>query len=182
MNPYNVTESNEYKTMKKLQEHNLDVFVQKNHDYGDSFFKLWNKMGKDAILGAYSRISDKYNRFEHYVLSLRHEEGLMVNDESIFDTLVDMANYCLMTAVALELNKTTFTEDSCSKETTIISAWDSVPTKEPNYDKLTSYPDARNDMKYVEGVRGAEISSNTIHSNQDTSRINIPRRNTNGNF
>lgn len=176
MNPYNVKESNEYKAMKKLQEHNLDVFVQKNHDYGDSFFKLWNKMGKDAILGAYSRISDKYNRFEHYALSLRHKEGLMVNDESITDTLIDLANYCLMTAVAIELRKTNATMDVCSQKTTISA-------KEPNYDTVTTtYPDVNNYIKNVDDARDVETSSTTIHSNQDTSRINIPRRNTNGNF
>lgn len=112
MNSYDVTQSIEYQIIKRLQDHNLSTFVKKNHDYGDSFFQVWNKMGNDAILGAYSRISDKYNRFEHYVLYLRHEEGLMVNDESIFDTLVDMANYCLMTAAAIEMDKTKALENS----------------------------------------------------------------------
>jgi len=105
MNLSDVTQSKEYKTIKRLQDHNLATFLNKNHDYGDSFFKVWDKMGNDAILGAYSRISDKYNRFEHYALYLRHEEGLMVTDESIFDTLVDMANYCLMTAAAIVISK-----------------------------------------------------------------------------
>lgn len=171
MNPYNVTESIEYKTLKRLQEHNLDVFVKKNHDYGDSFFKVWNKMGDDAILSAYSRISDKYNRFEHYALSLRHEEGLMVGDESIIDTLVDMANYCLMTAVAIDMSR--------SKNST--------PETDLQESLKSQYATAPVSGKHVEFVADDPISNNILMSNApnpnvDVSRINIPRRNTNGNF
>ena len=175
MNPYNVTESIEYKTLKRLQEHNLDVFVKKNHAYGDSFFKVWNKMGDDAILSAYSRISDKYNRFEHYALSLRHEEGLMVNDESIVDTLIDLGNYCLMTAVAIELSKgtkpsTDLQEPLNSQGTFVQGIADKYNEKQVNFE-----------------VESNNSSTNTkpitfIDNSTDISRINIPRRNTNGNF
>lgn len=180
MNPYNVTESIEYKTLKSLQEHNLDVFVKKNHDYGDSFFKVWNKMGDDAILSAYSRISDKYNRFEHYALSLRHAEGLMVGDESIVDTLIDMGNYCLMTAVAIELSKnskpvTDLHESLVSQDVTSTDSGKHVEFSV--YDTISNNTSMSNTP-----ISNNTSMLNTPNPNVDVSRINIPRRNTNGNF
>lgn len=72
-----------------------DIYRKKNHDYGDSFHKsivMW------GIKSAGVRISDKYNRF----VELMTSDDQMVEDESIKDTLLDMANYCLMTLMELE--------------------------------------------------------------------------------
>lgn len=81
---------------KKLNE----IYAKKNHDYGDSFGETFNKLG---IVSAITRISDKYNRLVS--LSMLPEEERKVKDESITDTLLDMANYCIMTVIELDKDK-----------------------------------------------------------------------------
>lgn len=78
-----------------------DTYERKNHDYGDSFGETYKKLG---IISAITRISDKYNRL--VTLCTLPEEERKVKDESISDTLLDMANYCIMTEIELRKNKT----------------------------------------------------------------------------
>lgn len=77
-----------------------ETYENKNHDYGDSFGETFNKLG---IVSAVTRISDKYNRLVS--LCMLPEEERKVKDESIVDTLLDMANYCIMTVIELEKDK-----------------------------------------------------------------------------
>lgn len=77
-----------------------ETYKNKNHDYGDSFGETFNKLG---IVSAVTRISDKYNRLVS--LCMLPEEERKVKDESIVDTLLDMANYCIMTVIELEKDK-----------------------------------------------------------------------------
>lgn len=72
------------------------IYEQKNHDYGNSFGETFDKLG---IISAVTRISDKYNRLVS--LCMLPDEERMVKDESITDTLLDMANYCIMTVIEL---------------------------------------------------------------------------------
>lgn len=72
------------------------TYEQKNHDYGNSFGETYKKLG---IISAITRISDKYNR----ICSLANKQAL-VKDESIKDTLLDLANYCIMTVIEMEEN------------------------------------------------------------------------------
>ena len=73
-----------------------ETYKNKNHDYGNSFGETFNKLG---IVSAVTRISDKYNRLVS--LCMLPEEERKVKDESITDTLLDMANYCIMTVIEL---------------------------------------------------------------------------------
>lgn len=75
-----------------------DIYARKNHDYGNSFGETFDKLG---IISAVTRISDKYNRLVS--LCMLPESERKVKDESIEDTLLDMANYCIMTVI--EMNK-----------------------------------------------------------------------------
>ena len=79
----------------ELSVYNHEVYLKKNQDYGDSFGKTYKSLG---IISAVTRISDKYSR----LVSLATKENRQVEDESIKDTLLDMANYCLMTVIELE--------------------------------------------------------------------------------
>ena len=72
------------------------VYAQKNHDYGNSFGETFDKLG---VISDVTRISDKYNRFVS--LCTKPEEERKVKDESITDTLLDMANYCIMTVIEM---------------------------------------------------------------------------------
>lgn len=72
----------------------------KGRDYGDSFGETYQKLG---IISAITRISDKYNRLMS--LATKPEEERKVKDESIQDTLLDMANYCIMTVIEMEAER-----------------------------------------------------------------------------
>lgn len=75
---------------KELQE----IFVKKNTDYGNSFEESLEKHG---LIAAIVRMEDKMSRLN----TLSKNEAL-VKDESIIDTLKDLSNYALMSAVWLE--------------------------------------------------------------------------------
>ena len=70
------------------------IYRAKNHDYGDSFGETFKKLG---IISAVTRITDKVNRLQ----SLCTNEN-KVKDESINDTLRDLANYAIMTLIELD--------------------------------------------------------------------------------
>lgn len=69
------------------------TYAAKNHDYGNSFEQSCNKFG---IIAAIVRMGDKMNRLES--LTVKKAE---VKDESIKDTLLDLANYAIMTVMWL---------------------------------------------------------------------------------
>lgn len=85
-------------THEKLCKEIHELYVKKNHDYGDSFGKTYKDLG---IISAATRISDKYNRF----VELAKGNKPLVSTETIRDTLIDMANYALMTIIELDNNK-----------------------------------------------------------------------------
>ena len=77
-----------------------NTYECKNRDYGNSFSDTYQKLG---IVSAVTRITDKYNRLVS--LCMKPEAERKVKDESIRDTLMDMANYCMMTVLELEKEK-----------------------------------------------------------------------------
>lgn len=81
--------------MALCQELNA-IYTKKNHDYGDSYHVTYLEEG---MAMPRIRMSDKLNRFK----SLTRKPGeALVNDESIRDTLMDLANYALMTVLELD--------------------------------------------------------------------------------
>lgn len=72
----------------------LETYVRKNHDYGNSFDKSLDKFG---LVASVVRIGDKMNRIESLV-----QKKAMIQDESIRDTLLDMANYAIMTVMWMD--------------------------------------------------------------------------------
>lgn len=101
----NIKEKEVKKSMTKTKvEQHLELvtalnklYEQKNHDYGDSFGKSY---AEDGLVMAKIRIGDKFNRFKTLIKS-----DAKVNDESIRDTLIDLANYALMTVMELDNEK-----------------------------------------------------------------------------
>lgn len=74
------------------------LYIRKNAAYGDSFHKLYEDLG---IISAVTQITHKYNRLKN--LAKEMQAGHLVKtDESIQDTLLDMANYCILTALEIE--------------------------------------------------------------------------------
>lgn len=69
------------------------LYERKNHDYGDSFGKSYVEYGMAMPC---IRLEDKLNRLKSLT---RNEQR--VHDESIEDTLMDLANYAIMTLVEM---------------------------------------------------------------------------------
>ena len=73
-----------------------DTYKRKNSDYGNSVGDTYQKFGDISFL---TRITDKYNR----ILSLADKgECGEVKDEALEDTILDLANYCLLWLVERE--------------------------------------------------------------------------------
>ena len=89
---------NQIEEHKKLVEFLHDVYVRKNHDYGDSFSRSFCKYG---ITAALVRMEDKWNRLENLAGGAKQR----VPDEGLRDTCLDLANYCLMTVMELDRMK-----------------------------------------------------------------------------
>lgn len=77
-------------------KHLVSVYEAKNSDYGNSFEECCNKFG---LVSAVVRMNDKINRIN----SLYDKKDMKVN-ESLVDTLLDLANYAVMTAVWMNNN------------------------------------------------------------------------------
>lgn len=75
------------------------TYQQKNTAYGDSFHDTYADLG---IIAAATRISDKFNRFKTLAKDRYKSNHIDQGDESITDTLMDMANYCIMTVMEIE--------------------------------------------------------------------------------
>ena len=90
--------------MDKLQKHkNIceelnKIYEIKNKRYNDSFNKSFNEYG---LIMSCIRLDDKLSRFK----ALSKDKTLDdQKDESIKDTLKDLANYAIMTLIELERN------------------------------------------------------------------------------
>lgn len=71
------------------------TYERKNADYGDAFGRSVDEFG---ISAAMVRISDKYYR----ALNLVKGHTPQVASEALEDTLLDMANYCIMTVMKMK--------------------------------------------------------------------------------
>lgn len=77
---------------KQVAEQMTEIYRKKNHDYGDSFSKSVKEFGPVAGL---VRISDKFNRIKNLIF----DNERLIDDESVQDTLIDLASYCIMLAI-----------------------------------------------------------------------------------
>jgi hypothetical protein len=75
-----------------------DIYRRKNADYGDSFGETFRKLG---VISAVTRITDKISRLQTLCV-----KPAQVRSESVRDTLLDLANYAIMTTIELELDNT----------------------------------------------------------------------------
>ena len=74
-----------------------ELYKKKNADYGDSFHKSYEEFGN--VMAAI-RMSDKLNRFKALI-----KADAQVKDESVRDTMLDLANYAIMTVMELDGRK-----------------------------------------------------------------------------
>ena len=77
-------------TFGSIVKEMTELYAKKNHDYGNSFDEGCDKIGTGYPLG---RLLDKMNRL---IACMGKEDEMQVN-ESIEDTLKDLACYSVMT-------------------------------------------------------------------------------------
>lgn len=82
-------------THKKICEELHDLYKRKNADYGDSFHKTFLE---EQFAMPRIRLNDKLERFKN----LSKTDKAQVADESIRDTLIDLANYAIMTVIEID--------------------------------------------------------------------------------
>lgn len=83
---------------KKILDEMADTFSKKNLDYGNAFEEVLDDLGASYAVG---RLKEKHKRLTQLVTSNKQE----VDDESIEDTLLDMANYAVLTIMWLQKQK-----------------------------------------------------------------------------
>lgn len=86
--------SNRVEQMIKVQEEGLNLFKQKNADYGDAFAKY-------GTIGVLMRIEDKLQRS----ISITNNGINLIENECIRDTLIDLHNYAAMGIMLLDEKK-----------------------------------------------------------------------------
>ena len=75
-----------------------EIYERKNADYGNSFSKTFEEFG---LTSSAVRLNDKMERFKKLI-----KQDAQVKDESIRDTLLDLANYAVLTIVEMSKNET----------------------------------------------------------------------------
>lgn len=98
-------------SFKSITSKMAETYEKKNHDYGDSFDKSLDKFG---LIASVVRMGDKMNRIESLINksiqnpaypSVSVKDVNLVKDESIKDTLLDLANYAIMTVMWMDNQK-----------------------------------------------------------------------------
>lgn len=79
---------------KKITEKMYEVYKAKNADYGDSFNITRNEYPNAILI----RLQDKFLRLKQLY---RNNFEANVQNESVKDTLMDMANYCILELIAI---------------------------------------------------------------------------------
>ena len=72
-----------------------NLYYRKNEDYGDSFSKSFEEYG---LTMSCIRLEDKLNRLKAFNKNGKIE----VKNESIRDTLMDLANYAIITIIEID--------------------------------------------------------------------------------
>lgn len=89
--------------MDKTHYHQLicrglhDLYKKKNADYGNSFADIFAEVG---MAYAYGHLAEKLRRIHSLMM-----QPANVNGESMRDSLVDLANYAILTIVELDAQK-----------------------------------------------------------------------------
>ena len=85
----------ELEIFKGLTEQMYNVFAAKRHDYGPTSEHTFKKFG---LVSMVIRMSDKLGRLENIAL----KNDILVTDEKVEDTLLDLANYALITILEIK--------------------------------------------------------------------------------
>lgn len=136
-------------TMKTQYDHQWNVFVRKNHDYGNSFEKSLDTFG---LVAGIVRMNDKFER----LVSLNDpNKDAQIASESLIDTLEDLSNYAAMAACWLKRKK----ERNWAKERLTAIKKEGVPVCKELEDTILKSVDDK--------IKAAKIYSRDINSSID---------------
>ena len=82
---------NRVEQLENIQTNARELFAKKNADYGDAFAKY-------GLVGVIMRIEDKLQR----LISINKSGIVLVSDEGLRDTLLDLHNYAAMAIMLLD--------------------------------------------------------------------------------
>ena len=83
-----------------LTDHIVQLLIEKNHDYGSSYFKVAQELGTNFSFSV--RFLDKENRLDQFQKLLKAGDEFKVKDESVTDTLKDLLGYYLLYLVTVK--------------------------------------------------------------------------------
>lgn len=95
--PKEESEKEDADRFKEITDKMFETFKAKNHDYGSSFSNLFKECG---MTYAYGHMAEKLER----VKSLMKDEA-KVNGEGMKDSLLDLANYAILTVMEIDKNE-----------------------------------------------------------------------------
>lgn len=97
-NPFATTSTADSRVQqhRNLCSYLTNLYERKNRDYGDSFAEGMREYG---MVMPIIRLEDKLRRAKSLV---NNRSNAMVKDESIRDTLLDLANYAIMTVIEMD--------------------------------------------------------------------------------
>lgn len=156
--------------MNKIYEHKKicdelnETYKKKNADYGDSVGELYNKLGDITIL---TRISDKYNRLMNLLGPNNDRE---VNYESVDDTILDMANYCIIWLMERRLKNSKCIMDKINQSNSEIKIEDEQVTN--SFGSFKDFADAlkeskkNNETKLYDGIIKLKSSKDSKKFNE----------------
>jgi hypothetical protein len=87
---------NRVEQLENIQKNARELFAKKNADYGDAFAKY-------GLVGVIMRIEDKIQR----LISINKSGIVLVSDEGLRDTLLDLHNYAAMAIMLLDEDDST---------------------------------------------------------------------------
>ena len=86
-----------------------DLYEKKNKGYGNSYSEAYPDTG---VIGLISPISHTYHRLINLIRNPKIDDL----GEPIQDTLIDMANYCIMALMEIETHESAKVEEAQRKE------------------------------------------------------------------
>ena len=91
-----MTLENKVEQFKKIAKELSDLYEQKNHNYGDSFGKLYDDLGPTAGL------VPLYNKLHRITNLIKGDEN---HFESLEDNFKDLASYAIMNLIEMRKSK-----------------------------------------------------------------------------
>ena len=104
---------------KKITEAMYDTYKAKNADYGDSFNVTRNEFPNAILI----RLNDKFLRLKQLYKNGMHAE---VKNESVKDTLLDIANYCVLELIAIINSENADAKNKSENAEFVIDYFDSL--------------------------------------------------------